>query len=94
MAVHPIGCTGKEGDVVLSLLDLKGFLQCRHVVLVDHGQDLVHFIGKGLIQDVDVDPVALVKLVYIGKQPCAGQASVSCQHTVGAFSSDGKLRPV
>ena len=90
MGIDTVGRTGEQCHMIFARHYLQRLFQCLHIVLVYHIQDLIHLVGKGLIQYMDVKHIALVELVDIGKKSCARQPSMRRQNAVGVVPADGK----
>ena len=82
MGVDAHGGAGDQGAEVLPL----HHIQRLHLVRL-HRQNLVHLIGQGFIQNVQIEPVPQRQLVQIGKELRLCQPSVAGQGAVGALST-------
>ena len=90
MRVYPIGRTGQQCNKIFPGYCLHGGRQRLQIVLVDHGQNLIHLIGKYFIQYMYIKTVPRLHLIQVRKKLCTGQSPVSGQDAVTSRPADGQ----
>ena len=85
VGVDAVWRTGDQGAVVFPLLNL----QSLHILGL-YDQDLIHLVGRDLVEDVDMEHIPLHQLIQVGKQGGRGQAPVPGEHPVDAVAANGE----
>ena len=67
MGIDTVRCAGKQCYLIFSFLNLQCVLECLMIILFYHIENLIHLIGKCLIQHMDVKHISLLHLIDIGK---------------------------
>ena len=88
MGVDPKWGTRHQRYIVLTVLNLEQSRICRQ-----HCVDAVHFVGQCVAQYMDVEHIALCKLVDVRKQLGTRHAAVGRQYRVGAAAAHWQGSP-